>query len=110
MFGLLACGGGSGAGKSVGLREVLMSDEIAKANVSTAYEAVSRLRPYFLQTRGTAYPIVYVDNVRYGDVTSLREIAVQNIDRIEYISASDATTRFGTGHAGGVIMVIMRVR
>ena len=32
-------------------------------------------------------------------------ILVEEIDEVRYISATDATTRWGTGHAAGVIQV-----
>ncbi|MBI4427738.1 MAG: Plug domain-containing protein [Ignavibacteriales bacterium] len=102
---LWACAGSGGGSRMGGMRDVLTGEEITKENVTNAYDAVSRLRPHFLQTRGTSYPVIYLDNIRYGGVTSLREIPVANIHQIEFINASDATTRFGTGHTGGVIMV-----
>jgi hypothetical protein len=48
---------------------------------------------------------VYLNNVRHGGVMSLRDILVTDIQEIRFISASDATTRWGTGHGSGVIMV-----
>jgi hypothetical protein len=78
-----------------------------------AYELLQRLRPQFLRSRGSvsmrnsssSYPIVYLNNVRHGDLTSLRNIQVTDIDEIRFISGADATTRWGTGHGSGVILV-----
>jgi hypothetical protein len=44
--------------------------------------------------------------VRHGDIQSLRSILIEEIAEVRFISASDATTRWGTGHAGGVIQVL----
>jgi hypothetical protein len=84
--------------------------------MGNAYEVVQRLRPGWLRTRGrisiqypTAQnPVVYVDNIRFGSPNSLRQVSVDAIEEIRYMGASEATTRFGTGHAGGVILVRTR--
>lgn len=94
--------------QTVGMRDAITAEEIAAANVYNAYDAVTKLRPLFLQQRGSSPPVVYVDNVRYGAPATLRDIPTTNVQRIEYIGANDATTRFGTGHSGGVIMVSMK--
>lgn len=96
-----------------GDRNVITAEEIASTRVSNAYEAVQRLRPEFLRSRGpvsiqnpdAGLPVVYVDGVRFGDLTQLRNIAATTVQSIEFVSASDATTRWGTGHAGGVLAV-----
>jgi hypothetical protein len=53
-------------------------------------------------------PKVYVDNVSYGNVESLSNINSSQIKEIRYIKATDATTQWGTGHTGGVILVITK--
>jgi hypothetical protein len=80
---------------------------------SDAYELLQRLRPQFLRSRGSvsmrnsssSYPIVYLNDVRHGNVNSLRDILAVDIEEIRYISGADATTRWGTGHGSGVILV-----
>ena len=102
----------SPAGSGSRSRNVITAEEIAEIQASTAFDAVQRLRPEFLR-RGRVnmssdtqtLPIVYVDDVRYGGVDELRRIRASQVVRIEYLSGSDATTRFGTGHAGGAILV-----
>ncbi|MEK6566904.1 MAG: hypothetical protein AABZ41_09395 [Bacteroidota bacterium] len=106
-FLAVSCGPGGGL-QTGGMRDAITAEEIAAANAFNAYDAVTKLRPLFLQQRGSSPPVVYVDNVRYGTPATLRDISTTNIQRIEYIGASDATTRFGTGHSGGVIMVSMK--
>lgn len=100
----------SGSG---GSGNVLESEAIEGVSATDAYQAIQNLRPRWLRSRGqisiqsqdAGMPVVYVDGMSYGDVGSLRQISTNTIEEIEFISASDATTRFGTGHAGGVIMV-----
>ena len=108
VFFLASCGPGGGTSQTGGLREKITAEEIAAANAFNAYDAVSKLRPMFLQQRGSSPPVVYVDNIRYGSPATLRDIPTTNIQQIEFIGASDATTRFGTGDSGGVIMVSMK--
>jgi len=49
--------------------------------------------------------VVYLDEVRFGDFTSLEQISVFSIKEIEYISPSEATLKFGTGHSGGAFLI-----
>jgi hypothetical protein len=96
--------------------DVITAEEIEAASVSTAYEAIQRLRPAFLRGRGQAslqpsasdLPIVYVNGLRAGGVDQLHTISAQDIQVIRFISATDATTRYGTGHTGGIIEVTTR--
>jgi len=48
---------------------------------------------------------VYVDEISYGNLNSLSNLNSIQIREIRFIKAADATTRWGTGHAGGVILV-----
>jgi hypothetical protein len=41
-------------------------------------------------------------------VEALRVVRITETEQIRFISATDATTRWGTGHMGGVIEVILR--
>lgn len=92
---------------------VIEAEAIARVSATDAYQIVQNLRPAWLRTRGVIsmqHPrageaVVYVDGVSYGDLGSLRQISAGDVARMEYLGAADATTRFGTGHAGGVIMV-----
>jgi hypothetical protein len=81
---------------------------------------VQRLRPQFLRPRGAAsfgnnrsgksVPVaqVVVDGVHRGDVQVLRQLSTQSVKEIHYMSAADATTRFGTGFDAGAILVTTR--
>ena len=125
---LAAAGGGGGGPASGGVRqrtgsrEVIRADEVAQraSDAGNAYDIIAKLRPQMLVGRGTASPTdrtgetarpkIYVDNVQYGDLGSLRNIAANQVLEIRFVSASDATTRWGTGHMGGVIMVTTKRR
>ncbi len=97
-------------------RNLITADEIARSNASNAMEAVERLRPSFLRTRGAQSmqnsepptPIVYVDGMRYGTLQTLSTIPALSILSIEYMNAIDASQRFGMGHEGGAIVINTR--
>lgn len=119
---IVACGGGAGGGPANSPdapadaeaetrsypRNRISREEIMERgdNASTAMEVVRRLRPGWLLARG-ADPVVYVDNVRRpGGMDALFSVPVGQIRLLEFIGAADATTRWGTGHTGGVIQVV----
>lgn len=86
-------------------RDVVTRGELATVNGLTVYEAIMRLRPLYLHGRGGFYPKIYVDNLPYGEMVSLRDLRVDGIAEIRYLDAVTATTRFGTGHTGGAILL-----
>ena len=49
---------------------------------------------------------VYFDNQKMNGVRALQDITISQIKEIKYLSASDATTLFGTGNTAGAIQVI----
>lgn len=96
---------------------VLTAEEMAASQMTTAYDAIRNLRPTFLRTRGphtlqpgggvqTAH--VFLDGQKYGDIETLKTMSVQTVREIRYLSASDATTRYGIGYTNGVIEVYTR--
>jgi hypothetical protein len=111
---LVACA--SAGGRPTRSSDLITAEEIEAASVSNAYDAVARLRPAFLrgrgqssiQTPGSDLPIVYVNGLRSGTIDHLRNIPAQDVQTIRFISATDATTRYGTGHTGGIIEVTTR--
>src|SRR5690242_21748613 len=120
-----ASSGAAGAHRTRhGSADVITAEEIAaKPEFTSAYDAVEMLRPQFLRSRGQTsldassstpmtqpLPAVFLDNQQYGTVESLRQIPIIDVQEIRYISAADATTRFGTGFPNGVIQVVRRTR
>lgn len=92
---------------------LLTGDQLRETNVGNVYDALRRLRPQWLRARGSASivspestePVVYVSGIRRGEIRTLQNVSLDQVQRVEFIDARDATTRFGTGHGGGVIMV-----
>lgn len=113
-LGLDACASSSRNGVSRSGPNLIVTRELTDRIFPNTYEAVRQLRPRWVRSRGPsslqglAYAKVYLNGAHYGGLESLRRIPVQDVAEIRFLSASDATTRFGTGHVGGIIMVITR--
>ena len=52
--------------------------------------------------------MVYVDNVPLGTVEVLKSLSTSDVAEVRKMSAAEATTRWGTGHPGGVVYVTTR--
>jgi len=97
-------------------RDWISGEELATSQATNMAEAIRLLRPTWLRARGpqsirasvSPYPIVYVDGIRMGEPHWLRDIPCTTVTEARYIGAADATTRWGTGHATGVILVTTR--
>ena len=107
---------GSGSSGSRRDSNLITAEDIAGIPATNAYEAVERLRPLFLRSRGktsintpnTQYPTVYVDGVRYGDIYSLRNILAPHVHDIRFYNGAEAGARFGLQNTAGVIEVKMK--
>jgi hypothetical protein len=109
---LAACTPVAFAGAPAPTSDVLFAPEIAKARVVDTYQAVSQLRPEFLEVRVPLMPTsrrvglrVYLNDIDVGGIDALRNIPIDQVTAIRYISASDAQFRWGVNQADGVILV-----
>lgn len=98
------------AGRRTG--PVITQEELEGSMATNALEAIQRLRPNFLSTRGPGTInavdegiIVYANDIRLGGTDTLRDLLIVDIKEIRYMSAADATQRFGTGHSHGAILI-----
>ena len=113
MLAALGCATPRSGAKPSGQRDLLQLEEIGRTSAVNAYDAVRQLRPEWLRRRGRSsiqnanaeVLVIYLDGTRLGTVQVLRSIAVGSIFEIRHLDASDATTRFGTGHAGGALLI-----
>ena len=115
---LLAAGcsvsSGPGSTDSFSDRDSLSRTEILEAHVGTALDVVRKLRPMWLQKRGTvsinnpSEIAVYLDGVRAGGPGFLQTVPSNAVMSMKYIDASTATLRWGTNHVHGAIMVSTR--
>jgi hypothetical protein len=116
MLGPAACVTTS-TGESTGRqRNLITLEELEPFQQFTAYYAIRQLRPNWLQGRGAlsvsdprdVTPKVAVDGMPRGELGQLRTISAHLIKEIRFLTSADATTRYGTGYAGGVIEIITR--
>ncbi|MCE2455712.1 MAG: hypothetical protein J4G12_07870 [Gemmatimonadetes bacterium] len=104
-LGLAGCasgGGGTGGGNA----NRLTAEDLVDVQSLDAEQAIQRLRPRWARGRGGATPGVIVDGaVRSGGMEALQSIRISEVQEIQYMSASDATLRYGTGFNGGAIVI-----
>jgi hypothetical protein len=100
---------------------LITQEEIEAVHLETIYDVIERLRPNMLRTHGPMSRIsgatpadagasashinVYLNGTWIRDVSMLRSIQAASVKQVQYLNASDATTRFGTGHVGGAILI-----
>ena len=131
LLGISGCASGSGGGSAGGAASMITEQQIDESGAETVYEVVQRYhsrwlrparsfgassvtsRPGMPQKPGDAvadevYPKVVLDGAPYGEVDALKSISARTVASIRFISATDATTRYGTGYTGGVIEVQSR--
>ena len=105
--------GGSGS------RDEITREQIGSLPDWDAYTIIQQFQPRWLRPRIVAtirtaqraaltgddpaiYPEVFQDELPFGSIDSLRQFLSVEIERIEFISALDATTLYGTGYMGGI--------
>lgn len=108
--GLGACASsGGGSSRPAGSSSTrIVRAELEPLGQMSALQAIERLRPRWTQSRAGDSPVLYVDGARRSSVNDLQSIRLNDVEQMEYMSSGDATTRYGTGHAGGAIMVTTR--
>lgn len=107
---------GNAAGTASRTSDIITAAELSAASVSSgdALEAVRRLRPRFLTTRGSGsirvanagQVHVSLDGGPLQTLSFLSRMRLSEIEEIRYLNASEAAQRFGTASgSGGVILV-----
>jgi hypothetical protein len=99
-------------------RNVITRVEIEQSRANSAWDAVVKLRANFMASRGAnsllqkvnKEPTVYLDDVEYGNLGTLKQIPASTVAEIRFIEGWNAETKYGPGHAAGVIQVFTRVQ
>lgn len=108
--GASACATG---GSNDGDRDTITRDEMLDVSAENVYEAVQRIEPSWLSSRGPrsltdespSVASVYMSGSNVGDVEFLRSLRPDDVDLVRYYDAGEASARFGMGHPRGVIEV-----
>lgn len=102
----------SGGDKSTSL----MQEELAATNSGNLYDAISKLRPEWLTSRGPtsatdptpASVDVYMNGASLGGIDYLRQVQWTDVMEVRYWNAGQASARFGMGHPRGVIELVRK--
>ena len=112
LTSLHACATGSTSAAPAGSGNVITREDLEDLQRLNLYQAVQRLRPQWLQTRGMDSfeqdneVVVYVDNNQMGGPEELRRLSPIEVGEIRYLDSRQATTQFGRGHPSGAILVL----
>jgi hypothetical protein len=114
-LGLVGCASGGGGGSGTdGVRRGgsnrIVADELAGVSELDLFSAVQRLRPAWLRagTRGQLPSVIVDGTPQPNGAEALRSYRATDVTSLELMSASDATTRYGTGYTGGAIIISTR--
>lgn len=104
-------------------KNVLTAEEIENgANITTAYDAVSRLRPTWLNpsdarmqsagTRGVTVQFaqvrVYLNDFNVGDLDYLKSLAAESVQEMRYLSQNETASRYGPTDGQVAIVVTLK--
>lgn len=109
---LFACASGARLQES----NVITAPELARSRAANAYDAIRRLRPEMLRTRGSGTltyfavrtPAVAVDDTLVGGLEVLRTLDIEHVTRIESVSPWLAAKRYGSTFGDGIVLVTQR--
>ncbi|HUG39411.1 MAG TPA: hypothetical protein VMM12_02945 [Longimicrobiales bacterium] len=112
--GACASTGGSGDGGAVTSRNVITGQQLAELSSQTAYQAVQKLKPRWLQRRGQVsfrgqtQLLVVVDEGQFYGLGYLHSVRASDVEEIQYLDSRRATLKYGGRANGGAILVSMR--
>lgn len=110
LAGCATAGAGSGDGeeRSRGTANLIIAAELEPLHQLNARQAIERLRPNWLRSRLGRAPVVVVEGNPGQSVQILESIRATDVTEMRFLSARDATTRYGTGYDGGAIVISLQ--
>lgn len=117
VLGLAACASTGGQGDGNGTsnaRNVITGDQLQEMTGQTAYQAVRRLKPRWLQRRGQVSfrfrttLLVVVDEGQFYDLGYLHSLRADDVHEIRYMDPRAATLKYGDRANGGALLVETR--
>lgn len=109
---LMGCAGTTArSGSDQGRSMVLTREDLARTNSDNLYDAVAKLRPEWLTSRGPSSATditpasvdVFMNGTLLGKADYLRQMRLLDVSEVRYWDAGQASARFGMGHPRGVI-------
>lgn len=106
---------GASATSRTPARYVVTQADLVNVSDRSVYDALQQLRPTFLRSRDVqttshqeVTPVaVFVDGGRTEGLDILRTIRSSNVKELRFYEPAEANAKFGTGHNGGLIEVVM---
>jgi hypothetical protein len=91
----------------------LTQSELAAANSDNLYDAIAKLHPEWLSSRGATSVTdssptgvdVYMNGSFLGKADYMRDVRLLDVTSVRYWDAGQASARFGMGHPRGVIEI-----
>ena len=94
-------------------REILGEAEIQGAHVTTAYEAIMRLRPTYVtwqrSSTGNERRLVYVDGMLMGGLDVLRTMPAGDIHEVRLVRAVNGGYAFALNNSAGALLITTRL-
>jgi hypothetical protein len=95
---------------------VITAPELSRSRAANTYDAIRHIRPELLRTRDSGSllffterrPVVAVNDTLAGGVEVLQALPVDEVARIEYVSAWGAASRYGWRFGNGIMLVTKR--
>lgn len=109
---LVGCASASSQGGSErGAGTTLTAEQLSRTNADNLYDAINRLRPSWLASRGptsvtNSTPTsvdVFMGNNYLGKADYLQQVRPGDVTEVKYWDSGSAAARFGMGHPRGVI-------
>jgi hypothetical protein len=115
-YTLAGCAGRAHSSSDSAKSMSLTQEELAATNSGNLYDAIEKLRPEWLTSRGPtsatdATPTaahIFMNGAFLGDVYYLRQVQWTEVSSVRYWEAGPASARFGMGHPRGVIELIRK--
>jgi len=92
---------------------LLTQADLTAANTDNLYDAITKLRPEWLTSRGATSATnstptsvdIYMSGTMLGKAEYLRGVRLLDVKEVRYWDAGQASARFGMGHPRGVIEI-----
>ncbi len=109
-----ACGMNTAGATPRGSMSTITHDQMVDVGASSVYDAVQKLQPSWLTSRGPtsmtdsspSVASVFMNGNQVGDIEYLRGVRLDDVEAVRYYEPGEAGARFGMGHQRGVIEVI----
>ena len=121
LLALPACASTGGSGPDADRQRTrsdrITHEEIVNSGASSAYDLVASLRPQWLRGRGLRTLgeatgdetlKVYLDGAPLGPPDAMRQIPLGSVRSLRFLTAAEATQRWGSGHLRGAILISTR--